>query len=280
MITDEEFRSLTSYIKKEYGIDLNRKKSLVAGRLQPWLREKNFSSVSEYMRHAMADSSGEALSDLLNRLTTRHTYFMREADHFFYLNKTVLPYLISKERTGKDLRFWSAGCASGEEAYTLAMLLLDASLLMGRDWDTRVLATDISSHALEKARTGIYSNEAIRPLPPAWQKRYFRKIDDQNSQILDFVRREVIFRRFNLMNKVFPFKRKFHVIFCRNVMIYFDNQTKQDLVERFYHWTEPGGYLFVGLSESLSRQDTPYKFIKPGIYRKEPLHENSDERIG
>jgi len=280
MITDEEFRALSSYIKKECGIDLTRKKSLVVGRLQPWLREKNFSSASAYMRHVMADLSGEALSDLLNRLTTHHTYFMREADHFFYLRKVVLPYLISKEKTGKDLRFWSAGCSTGEEAYTLAMLLLDAFHLLEKGWDTRVLATDISSQALEKAKRGIYSNEAVRLLPSTWQKCYFRRIDDQNSQILDLVRREVIFRRFNLMNKAFPFKRKFHVIFCRNVMIYFDNQTKQDLVERFYHWTEPGGYLFIGQSESLSSQNTSYKYIKPGIYRKESQHESSDERIG
>lgn len=280
MITEEEFRVLSTYIKKEYGIDLTRKKSLVAGRLQPWLREKNFSSVSEYMSHIMADPSGEALSDLLNRLTTRHTYFMREADHFLYVRKVVLPYLISKERTGKDLRFWSAGCATGEEAYTLAMLLLDAFHLLEKGWDTRVLATDISTQALEKARKGIYSNEAIALLPSAWQKCYFGKIDDQNSQIHDLVRKEVIFRRFNLMNQTFPFKRKFHVIFCRNVMIYFDNQTKQDLVERFYHWTEPGGYLFIGHSESLSRQDTSYRYIKPGIYRKEAHYESSDERIG
>jgi len=131
------------------------------------------------------------------------------------------------------------------------------------------LATDISVNVIQKAKAGIYSNERIEGVPEAWKRKYFRKVDENNWAVVDSIRNEVIFRIFNLMNTVFPFKRKFHVIFCRNVMIYFDQQTKMELVNRFYEYTEPGGYLFIGHSESLNRDETKYKYVMPAVYRKE-----------
>jgi chemotaxis protein methyltransferase CheR len=135
-------------------------------------------------------------------------------------------------------------------------------------WDAKVLATDISSKVLGEATKGIYSNEEIAPLPPDWRLNYFKKINNENSVIVDKIRNEVIYRKFNLMDGVFPFKRKFHVIFCRNVMIYFDAKTKSELVNKFYDMTEHGGYLFIGHSEALNREETRYKYIMPAVYRK------------
>lgn len=138
-----------------------------------------------------------------------------------------------------------------------------------RFWDVKVLATDISNKALEQAHDGIYSNTAIAPLPAEWRRRYFKKLDDDRSAVADPIRSEVIFRSFNLMNPAFSFRKKFHVIFCRNVMIYFNNSTKNELVEKFYDLTEPGGYLFIGHAESLARDATRYKYVMPAVYRKE-----------
>ena len=208
------------------------------------------------------DKTGEAVVTLMNKITTNHTYFMREPEHFYFLRDTVLPYL--KENVpSKDLRIWSAGCSSGEEPYTRAMIL-DEKL-----WDSKILATDISNKALEEALKGVYSNTDISPLPPIWKKNYFQKYDEENHVVANAIKNEIIFRRYNLINQQFSFKKKFHVIFCRNVMIYFDSETRNELVNRFYDATEVGGYLFVGHSESLNREATKYKYIKPAVYRKE-----------
>jgi chemotaxis protein methyltransferase CheR len=191
---------------------------------------------------------------------------MREPEHFKFFNTRVLPYL-SATVVDKDLRIWSAGCSSGEEPYTLAMLLMD--YFREQNWDTRVLATDISTKVLEAAVKGVYSNDKIEAIPNMWKVNYFKKVDGSKSIIDDKVKNNVIFRKLNLVESNFPFKRKFHVIFCRNVMIYFDNNTKDQLVNKFYDLTEPGGYLFIGHSESLNRGTTKYRFVAPAIYRKE-----------
>jgi chemotaxis protein methyltransferase CheR len=135
-------------------------------------------------------------------------------------------------------------------------------------WNTKVLATDISSKVLEEAVKGIYNNEELTNLSSVYKLNYFRKYDDENSILTEAIRNEVIFRKFNLMDEPFPFKRKFHVIFCRNVMIYFDAETKQNLVNKFYDALEYGGYLFVGHSESISRDGTKFTYIMPAVYRK------------
>jgi len=270
MITDKEFKRLSEYVKINYGINLTeKKKAMVMGRLRNVLQQKNFNSFSEYFDYVIADKSGEAAITLINKITTNHTFFMREPDHFEYFNKTVLPYWSSILKDEKDLRVWSAGCSSGEEPYTLAMIMADYFGAKKHLWDTRILATDISMEIIEKAVSGVYSCENVETLPEEWIKKYFKKLDSLNYVISDNIKNDVIFRIFNLMNQRFPFKKKFHAIFCRNVMIYFDEKTKMDLVNRFYEFTEPGGYLFIGHSESLNRQETKYKYIMPAVYRKE-----------
>jgi chemotaxis protein methyltransferase CheR len=268
-ITDKEFNLLSELIKDNYGIKLKQeKKTLVTGRLHNVLIENNFSNFSEYINYVMADKTGQASSTLLNKITTNHTFFMREADHFNYFKEIVLPFW-TKASFKKDLRIWSAGCSTGEEPYTLAMLIDE---YLGNEkaiWDAKILATDISTKALGLAVEGKYSNEEIETLPSTWRINYFNKRDDQKVSISDKLKKEVIYRRFNLMEEVFPFKKKFHVIFCRNVMIYFDNDTKNALVDKFYNSLEYGGYLFIGHSESLNRDKTNFKYIKPAVYRKE-----------
>jgi chemotaxis protein methyltransferase CheR len=269
VITDKEFKQLADFIEKHYGIHLkNEKKALVSGRLHNVLIEQNFKNFTEYFDYIVSDKTKQAVTTLLNKITTNHTFFMREVDHFHFFQDHILPNLKSTIKD-HDLRIWSAGCSSGEEPYTLSMIIND---FFGREkalWDTKLLATDISERVLTKAKTGQYSSEQISSIPTMWRINYFKKLDGESSQVTDKIRNEVIFRKFNLIDENFPFKKKFHVIFCRNVMIYFDNQTKVNLVNRFYEHLEPGGYLFIGHSESLNRETTKFKYIMPAIYRKE-----------
>lgn len=268
-ITEKEFNLLADYIKSNYGIHLRKEKqALVMGRLYNVLMQNNFKSFSKYYAHVLADTTGKAAETLIDKISTNHTFFMRESDHFRYFKEKVLPYL-KASIPDKDLRIWSAGCSTGEEPYTLAMIIDE---FFGREkvlWDAKVLATDISTNVLEQACQGIYSNEEISVMPASWKMNYFTKLDPVNSVISDKLKKEVIFRRFNLMEPVFPFKKRFHVIFCRNVMIYFDAQAKRELINKFYDLTEPGGYLFIGHSESINREETRYRYIMPAVYRKE-----------
>jgi chemotaxis protein methyltransferase CheR len=268
-ISEKEFRQLSSYIKSYYGINLSsEKQSLVVGRLSSVLAQKGFDNFSDYYEYITSDKTGDAAVTLIDKITTNHTYFMREPEHFYYFRDKVLPFLEAAVKD-KDLRIWSAGCSTGEEPYTLAMIMEDYFSGDKLLWDRKILATDISGKVLQKAVEGVYSSEETALLPPDWRINYFKRMNSQYSAVTDSIKKEVIYRKFNLMERNFPFKKKFHVIFCRNVMIYFDAQTRAALVDRFYEFTEPGGYLFIGHSESLSRENTAYKYIKPAVYRKE-----------
>jgi chemotaxis protein methyltransferase CheR len=267
-ITRKEFNQLTAFIKSNYGIFLKaEKEALVIGRLQNVLVQNGFHSFSEYYDYLMADKTGIAVSTLLDKITTNHTYFMREAEHFNYFKNTVLPFL-EKNVSDRDLRIWCAGCSSGEEPYTLAMILdeyLGSSRLF---WDKKILATDISNKVLEEAKKGVYDNKEIETIPAQWKLAYIKKLDEDSSVICDKLKEEVLFQKFNLMETVFPFRRRFHVIFCRNVMIYFDENTRRKLVNKFSDLLEPGGYLFIGHSEALNREETSLKYVIPAVYRK------------
>lgn len=269
VITDKEFKQIADYVKANYGIHLKEeKKALVTGRLQGLLTQNNFKSFSEYYDYVVNDKTGKAAVSFINKITTNHTYFMREPEHFFYFRDKVLPYL-SAEVTNKDLRIWSAGCSSGEEPYTLAMIIDEYFGSEKKNWDSKILATDISLKALEEAKKGIYNNKDIAPVPANWKIKYFKNETAETSSIVENIKAEVLYRQFNLMTQNFSFKKKFHVIFCRNVMIYFNNETKYELVNKFFDITAEGGYLFIGHAETLNREQTKYKFIMPAVYRKE-----------
>lgn len=265
-ISDKEFTMLTEYLKKNYGINLSKKRTLVEGRMNNYLQKNGYMDYSSYFDKLFSDKSGAEMSQVINFLTTNYSYFMREWDHFNFFKNQVLPELknASKEH---DLRLWSAGCSTGEEPYTIAMILGDFFDKQKTFWDTRVLATDISMKALNKAVTGRYDEEALEKVPAFWKTRYFEKAGDE-WEVKKQLKEEVIFRKFNLMDEVFPFKKKFHVIFCRNVMIYFDAITKKELVSKFYDHMENGGYLFIGQSESIDRRETQFKYILPSIFKK------------
>jgi chemotaxis protein methyltransferase CheR len=268
-ISAKEFYRISDYVKRHYGIHLKEAKmTLVMGRLQQLLHQKGYSSFSEYFDYIVSDKSGAAVAQMIDKITTNHTFFMREPEHFTYLRDRVLPHLAQTLRD-KDLRIWSAGCSTGQEPYTLAMILRDFFGSSQDGWDTKVLATDLSSQVLDKAIAGVYPDDQVSALPKLWKSTYFRSISRGEWVVDERIRKEVIFRRFNLMDPVFPFRKKFHVIFCRNVMIYFDNPTKEALINKFWEITEPGGYLFVGHSESLNRDKTAYRYVMPAVYRKE-----------
>ncbi len=267
MITEQEFHRIVVYVKQKYGIDLTGKQILVNGRMENYLLRNGYSGYDEYMTKVEKNPKGEEARNLINVLTTNHTYFMREFEHMDYLRKVILPQIKVKEAAKKDVRIWSAASSTGEEPYTIAMVLKDFFGLDHKLWDTRVLATDLSTKVLEQAQRGKYLKEQIDPLPEGWKRRFFKRVNELEYQVTPELKQEVIFRQFNLMNS-FPFRRKFHVVFMRNVMIYFDDDTKLQLLRKVYDYLEPGGYLFVGTTESIDRKGTNFQYVEPSIYRK------------
>ena len=202
---------------------------------------------------------------VINKLTTNYTFFMREKDHFSYFQNHVLPDLVKRHQHDHVLSIWSAGCSSGEEPYTLSIYLKEFFRSEAPQWDTRILATDISPQALAKARMGLYKKPA--DMPPEWIRRYFTFDKSTNLYcVAPCIKDNVIFRTFNLMDPI-TFRLKFDVIFCRNVMIYFNSDTRDALIHRFYNAMSPNSYLFISHSESLGQ--TPlYRLISPAVYRK------------
>ncbi|HHU05651.1 MAG TPA: protein-glutamate O-methyltransferase CheR [Clostridiales bacterium] len=264
-LTDREFKELKTFVYDKYGIDLSRKRQLVEARLASTLRTKGLKSFEQYLKLLKDDKTGEEITTFLNRITTNYSYFAREADHFDFLAKTVLPQLA--RRSTRELRIWSAGCSSGQEPYTIAMVIDQYFGEQKRCWDTAILATDISTNVLAKAQAGIYPSGDLDNLPPIWKSKYFTRVGEDSYQVIPEIRKEVIYKVFNLMDPII-FKKPFDIIFCRNVMIYFDKQTTNQLIERFYNATAEGGYLFIGHSETIDRTVSKYKYIQPAVYQK------------
>jgi len=266
-LTNDEFNTLTNYMKSNFGINLEKKRTLIEGRLTNYVLDHGFTNFTEYLQMIFQDKTQVEITKLVNFLTTNYSYFMREWEHFEFFKTKALPGF-KNTVADRDLRIWSAGCSTGEEPYTLAMLLSDFFGMERSNWDMKVLATDISMKALEAARKGVYGEEQLEKIPPEWRSRYFKNLGTGQWEIKPSLREEVVFRTFNLMEESFPFRKSFHVIFCRNVMIYFDRETKANLVKKFYKHTEPGGYLFVGQSESIGRDEAGWQYVMPSVFRK------------
>lgn len=264
-LTDQEFSFIVNFMKSNYGINLINKRQLIESRMNNTLTQKNFKSFSEYFE-VIKEHNKEEVALLINKLTTNHTYFMREPQHFNFLKDTVLPYH-EKHNPKRDIRIWSAGCSSGEEAYTTVMTIKDYFGSNASHWDTTILATDISTQAMAQAQSKIYDEESLKDIPASFKTKFFKKRADGLYDLSDAVRKEVVFKVFNLMDK-FVYKKPFDVIFCRNVMIYFDQKTKNELVNKFYDALAPGGYLFIGHSESVQKETTKFRYIQPSIYQK------------
>jgi chemotaxis protein methyltransferase CheR len=270
-ITDAEFHSIRDLVYKRFGISLSeQKRGLVVGRLQKILRQHGFSTFREYYDSLIADKTDAAITELANQITTNHTFFFREEEHFDFFKSDILPWMVKehKSKNNNDLRIWCAAASSGEEPYTLIIALLEFFGADYKNWDCGLLATDISEKALASAKRGIYDQTRLQGVPSSIINKYFKKNGD-SYEIIDKVKNEVTIRKFNLMNERLPFKKQFDCIWCRNVMIYFDTPTKHALVNRMYDQTVNGGYLLIGHSETLARDQTRWKYIKPAVYRKE-----------
>lgn len=265
--TDKEFYRIVNYVKGRYGVNLIEKRNLIEGRLENYLVINGFRSFDEFMDRVESDASQKYANELISMLTTNHTFFLREPEHFEFFKNTILPEWSKKEERKKELRVWSAAASTGEEPYTLAMIMKNFFELNSSSWDTRVLATDISMKVLEKAACGEYAKEQVETLPENWRRRFFIKKIDGNYKVNEMLRKEVIFRQFNLMSE-YKFKGKFHVIFLRNVLIYFDNKTKEEVIKKMVNCLEKGGYLFIGTTETINIGEKDLKYIRPSVYKK------------
>jgi len=272
-LTDVEFRKFSKLVYDRCGIFLtDAKKELVKARLGKRIRGGQFKSFNDYFEYIVNDSSGRELIILLDAISTNYTFFFREPRHFEYLKYVFLPDLMIRKRNQKNkkIRIWSAGCSSGEEAYSLVITLLEV-IENPLFWDILIIGTDLSTRVLKIAESGIYPAEKAKDLPPFILKKYFLKGAEKLEnyvRVKDYLKSYVQFQRLNLMEP-FPFKNLFDCIFCRNVMIYFDKKNQAELVKRFYECLNPGGLLIIGHSESLTGIPHSFNYIQPSIYRKE-----------
>ncbi len=272
-ITEEEFKTISGFVYDKFGIKLgDQKKTLIIERLQKILRTGGFDSFKQYFEHIISEPTGEAILTFIDKVSTHHTFFFRENDHFEFLSNHALPYLLDKcTRSGEspDIRIWCAGCSSGEEPYTVAIcaneFIQNNKLKIS---DISILATDISVTSISRASNGIYPAASLAHVPPLYRQKYFTPGQEGEFIIKPFLKDIILFRRLNLMRENYPFKGRFDIIFCRNVMIYFDSPTRAALINRFHHYTKDGGYLFIGHSESINRTTSIYKYIKPAVYQK------------
>jgi chemotaxis protein methyltransferase CheR len=263
-LSPRELDQITELAYRTCGIDLKSgKRDLIQARLGKKIRQGNFASFEQYYRHVVEDRTGEELIALLDALTTNFTSFLREPAHFDFLRKSILPGLKG------SIRIWSAACSSGEEPFTIAFSLFE-ELGMGSRSRIRILATDISTRALAVAERAAYPAERFDATPADWLSKYLLRGSKQWDgwyRVKPLVRHMIEFRRLNLIEP-FHHPEPFQVIFCRNVMIYFDKARQAELVNRFAQSLEPGGYLLIGHSESLTGIRHPYQYVKPSVYRK------------
>lgn len=264
-LDDKQFNKVCALVYRLSGIHLRQgKEALVKTRLMKRLRKLNIASFDDYINLIESKAGQSELGMMIDVMTTNKTSFFREQPHFDFLSKAILPG-INKNK----IRIWSAACSSGQEAYSIAILLRekmpDVDFL-----DIRILATDISRRMLEEANEGVYDEDKMEGIAKEILCKYFSKIKSSSIveyKVKDCVRKMISVASLNLLSN-WPMKGPFDVIFCRNVMIYFDRPTQQKLVDRFWNILESGGYLFVGHSEGLSAVKHKFKYVQAAIYRK------------
>ena len=274
VLHDRELKRIASFIDKEVGIQLPvTKRSLVEGRLRKRLRLLNFNDFKDYLDYVFNCADGESEKiHLIDVLTTNKTNFYREPEHFEYLVKSVVPNLesIVKADSRHEINVWSAGCSTGEEAYTLSIVLNDYAASKA-NFKFNILATDISHVCLTKASRAVYTERQVEPISLELRRKYLlrsRNVEDALVKMSAELRNRVQFKSLNLMDARFSLPHKMDVIFCRNVMIYFNNKLREELVARFEDNLFDGGYLFVGHSESLNGIKTNLKQVFPMVYQK------------
>lgn len=273
-LSSKDFQRLSEFIYDELGIKMpETKRSMLTGRLGKRLRALALPSFGAYCDFLFSSEGVEQeMVHLINAVTTNKTDFFREPSHFDYLTGQALPELrrCGLLTAGRKLKLWSAGCSTGEEPYTLAMVLAELQAKSpGFGFD--ILATDISTRVLEVARRAVYPLERIEPVPSALRGKYLLKNRDRNNPMVRIVpelRSRVSFGRLNFMAETFGLREPVDIIFCRNVIIYFDKPTQERLMVKFCRHLRTGGYLFLGHSESLHGYDVPLDQVAPTVYRK------------
>lgn len=264
-LTAPQFARITRLLHDHAGIRMREgKEGLVRARLTKRLRKLGLPDFDAYLTFVEQEPSRREFAEMIDALTTNKTSFLREATHFDFLRDAVFPHCDG------PVRIWSAGCSSGEEPYTLAMLCQE-SFGSSNARDVKILATDISHRVLATAKAGVYPADGMQDVPSAWLQKYWAKRSDAGGrQVYEAqagLRRLVHFAKLNLMEQ-WPMRGPFDAILCRNVMIYFDKATQQQLVERYWALLRPGGHLFVGHSESLTGLTHRFRYVQPAVYVK------------
>ncbi len=272
-LSDGQFKRLSSYIESELGIRMPpAKRIMLESRLYKRIRALKLDGFEQYLEHVFQDDekNGELLH-MIDAVTTNKTDFFRESDHFDYLLNRLLPERYADGWGVREpFRVWSAASSTGEEPYTLAMVLQDFAEENSR-FSYRILATDISTQVLERGMKAIYTEDRVTPVPDAMKRKYLLRSKDRESRLVrikPLLRRNVMFHRLNLMSEEFGIRDRFEVIFCRNVIIYFERETQAKLLRKLYHQLRPGGYLILGHSETLAGMELPVFSVAPTIYRK------------
>mgnify|MGYP001545587675 CR=1 FL=1 len=269
-ITDDEFKLLQDFIVEETGILLNpRKRELVQNRLRPLLRERQLTTYGEYYEWLVRHQSMDEVHELIQSITTNKTEFFRNRFQIDYFRKSVIPQLVQVLENGQatSIRIWSAGCSSGEEPYSLAICCLEeAPPRYQRQF--QLFASDIDRTILDRAKEGIYAASRLDKLAPAQAEKYFRPAGEE-FRAAATVRGMVEFQEANLVDKATWPAGEFDVLFCRNVLIYMRQDIKRAIINKFHQVLKPGGYLFLGHSETLHGVEAPFEYLEPSIYRKE-----------
>ncbi|HPD95790.1 MAG: protein-glutamate O-methyltransferase [Bacteroidales bacterium] len=268
-LSDAEFKKLSSFIYNECGIKLPPiKRVMLQCRLQKRLRHLQLGTFKDYIDYLFNSNGGNTeIIHMLDVVSTNKTDFFRESSHFDYMQETVLPEFAKKNQMG-TLKVWSAGCSSGEEPYTLVMVLYEFAE-KNSGFNFSIWATDISTRILETAMNGVYKEEKVAVVPLSLKKKYMLKSKDRINptvKMAPHVRSKVNFARLNLMDEKYSVPETFDVIFCRNVLIYFDRDTQESVINKLCNKLKPGGYLFLGHSESILNMNVPLKQVNPTIY--------------
>jgi len=273
-LSPKDFRRLSDLVHGEFGIKMpSSKKTMLESRIRKRVLLLGMNSLRDYCDYLFSrEGLNRELVHMIDSVTTNKTDFFREPAHFSYLTNTALHTLINDYGAGirKELIVWSAGCSSGEEPYTLAMVLSEfAKKYPG--FRFMILATDISTRVLQAAKLAVYEEEKTYPIPPALKAAYLMKSRDKSRGLLRVVpelRKLVEFRRLNFMDHDFGIREMIDIIFCRNVIIYFDRQTQERLLNKFSHYLNPEGFIFMGHSETLHGLNVPLISVAPTVYRK------------
>lgn len=261
-LKNEDFQRVRSMIYAYCGISINEgKEALVQSRLMKRIRKLGLGSFTEYLDLIEHNTSTDEFLSFVDVLTTNKTNFFRENKHFEYIEQHILP-----ATSGKSLKWWSAGCSTGEEPITAAITLMEARNRV--KWNSaKILATDISRDVIKVAKEGIYTHNKIGDVPSHLLNKYFTDLGQGNYRVNEQIKNMITYGRLNLTDK-WPLKGGFQIIMCRNVMIYFNRQTQEDIVRKFHSLLEPGGYLFLGHSESIPANELGFQNVAPAAYRK------------